>query len=355
MDMIVKLPASGEERYDSILVFVDRLSKMVHLVPTHESIDIAKFARLFKKNVIRLHGKPSSVLSDRGAIFHSENWREICRLLGMRIAMSTAYHPESDGQTERVNRVVEEMLRAYISPAQSDWSEHLDMVEFAINNSWHESVQNTPFFLNYGEHPLTPASEGLPRSGPKAHSFVQGILQAIKKAKQCWAEAQQKMKAREDGRRRHVSYSPEQLIMLSTENMRRKVDDVGVRKLKPRYVGPFRVLHMVGDAAVKIQLPHQWRVHNVFHVSLVKPYVGDAVPNLVAPPPDRWEDGQPVYEVEKLVDHRLTSGYRPQLEFLVKWVGYPSESNTWEPLVNLQGSMDLVREYAAAKNLHIPK
>ncbi|KAJ9515863.1 hypothetical protein QJQ45_008753 [Haematococcus lacustris] len=325
MDMIVKLPTSGEERYDSILVFVDRLSKMVHLVPTHESIDNAKFARLFKKNVIRLHGKPSTVLSDRGAIFNSENWREICRLLGMRIAMSTAYHPESDGQTERVNRVVEEMLRAYISPAQSDWSEHLDMVEFAINNSWHESVQNTPFFLNYGEHPLTPASEGLPRSGPKAHSFVQGILQAIKKAKQCWAEAQQKMKAREDGRRRHVTYNPEQLIMLSTENMRKKVDDVGVRKLKPRYVGPFRVLHMVGGAAVKIQLPHQWRVHNVFHVSLVKPYVGDAVPNLVAPPPDRWEDGQPVYEVEKLVDHRLTSGYRPQLEFLVKWVGYPSD------------------------------
>ncbi|KAJ9521574.1 hypothetical protein QJQ45_008903 [Haematococcus lacustris] len=355
MDMIVKLPTSGEERYDSILVFVDRLSKMVHLVPTHESIDNAKFARLFKKNVIRLHGKPSTVLSDRGAIFNSENWREICWLLGMRIAMSTAYHPESDGQTERVNRVVEEMLRAYISPAQSDWSEHLDMVEFAINNSWHESLQNTPFFLNYGEHPLTPASEGLPRSGPKAHSFVQGILQAIKKAKQCWAEAQQKMKAREDGRRRHVSYNPEQLIMLSTENMRRKVGDVGVRKLKPRYVGPFRVLHMVGDAAVKIQLPHQWRVHNVFHVSLVKPYVGDAVPNLVAPPPDRWEDGQPVYEVEKLVDHRFTSGYRPQLEFLVKWVGYPSQSNTWEPLVNLQGSMDLVREYAAAKNLHIPK
>ncbi|KAJ9520881.1 hypothetical protein QJQ45_014069 [Haematococcus lacustris] len=318
MDMIVKLPTSGEERYDSILVFVDRLSKMVHLVPTHESIDNAKFARLFKKNVILLHGKPSTVLSDRGAIFNSENWREICRLLGMRIAMSTAYHPESDGQTERVNRVVEEMLRAYISPAQSDWSEHLDMVEFAINNSWHESVQNTPFFLNYGEHPLTPASEGLPRSGPKAHSLVQGILQAIKKAKQCWAEAQQKMKAREDGRRRHVSYNPEQL-----------------HSQKRSHYSPSHYKSKTSR--------------------ITKPYVGDAVPNLVAPPPDRWEDGQPVYEVEKLVDHRFTSGYRPQLEFLVKWVGYPSESNTWEPLVNLQGSMDLVREYAAAKNLHIPK
>ncbi|KAJ9526450.1 hypothetical protein QJQ45_009910 [Haematococcus lacustris] len=103
-------------------------------------------------------------------------------------------------------------------------------------------------------------------------------------------------------------------------------------------------------AAVKIQLPHQWRVHNVFHVSLVKPYVGDAVPNLVAPPPDRWEDGQPVYEVEKLVDHRLTSGYRPQLEFLVKWVGYPSEGNTWEPLDNLQGSMDLGHQSAVLSN-----
>ncbi|KAJ9534690.1 hypothetical protein QJQ45_013074 [Haematococcus lacustris] len=355
MDMIVKLPASGEEKYDSILAFVDRLSKMVHLVPTHESINSEKFARLFKNNVIRLHGKPVSVLSDRGAIFNSENWREICRLLGVRIAMSSAYHPQSDGQTERMNRVVEEMLRAYISPDQSDWVEHLDMVEFAINNSWQESVQNTPFFLNYGEHPLVPAVEGLPRKGPRAHEFVQGIMQAVKNARKCWAEAQQRMKAREDGKRRTAKYEPDALVMLSTQNMRSKSGEAGVRKLKPRYVGPFRVVNMVGEVAVKLQLPHQWHMHNVFHVSLVKPYIGDAVPNLVAPPPDRWEDGLPVYEVEKLMDHKMTAGVKPQLEFLVKWVGYDSTHNTWEPMENLQGSGTLVQEYAAARGLHIPQ
>ncbi|KAJ9519889.1 hypothetical protein QJQ45_014609, partial [Haematococcus lacustris] len=360
MDFIVKLPKSGERGFDSILVFVDRLSKMVHLVPTKESISAFDMATHFFHEVVRLHGMPASVITDRGPHFNSHFWEHVCALCKVAHYMSSAYHPESDGQTERVNRVIEEMLRHYVNDAHTDWAEHLPWVEFAINNSWHESIRQTPFFLNYGQHPLTPATLDLPRKVPKASAFAENVEKEVHKARQCWREAQQRMKALVDGKRREVTYKPEQLVMLSTVNMRKRKDEVGVRKLKPRYVGPFVVLRMIGLVAVQIQLPHRWtRMHNVFHVSLVKPYLGTQAPNMAAPPPVQWLDGEPVYEVEKLLQHKLVKvrgrgngkGRKPSknvkqaLEFLVRWVGYSEEHDTWEPQKNLVNCDEALQQY----------
>ncbi|KAJ9531406.1 hypothetical protein QJQ45_006884 [Haematococcus lacustris] len=360
MDFIVKLPKSGERGFDSILVFVDRLSKMVHLVPTKESISAFDMATHFFHEVVRLHGMPASVITDRGPHFNSHFWEHVCALCKVAHYMSSAYHPESDGQTERVNRVIEEMLRHYVNDAHTDWAEHLPWVEFAINNSWHESIRQTPFFLNYGQHPLTPATLDLPRKVPKASAFAENVEKEVHKARQCWREAQQRMKALVDGKRREVTYKPEQLVMLSTVNMRKRKDEVGVRKLKPRYVGPFVVLRMIGLVAVQIQLPHRWtRMHNVFHVSLVKPYLGTQAPNMAAPPPVQWLDGEPVYEVEKLLQHKLVKvrgrgngkGRKPgknvkqALEFLVRWVGYSEEHDTWEPQKNLVNCDEALQQY----------
>ncbi|KAJ9531760.1 hypothetical protein QJQ45_021907 [Haematococcus lacustris] len=360
MDFIVKLPKSGERGFDSILVFVDRLSKMVHLVPTKESISAFDMATHFFHEVVRLHGMPASVITDRGPHFNNHFWEHVCALCKVAHYMSSAYHPESDGQTERVNRVIEEMLRHYVNDAHTDWAEHLPWVEFAINNSWHESIRQTPFFLNYGQHPLTPATLDLPRKVPKASAFAENVEKEVHKARQCWREAQQRMKALVDGKRREVTYKPEQLVMLSTVNMRKRKDEVGVRKLKPRYVGPFVVLRMIGLVAVQIQLPHRWtRMHNVFHVSLVKPYLGTQAPNMAAPPPVQWLDGEPVYEVEKLLQHKLVKvrgrgngkGRKPSknvkqaLEFLVRWVGYSEEHDTWEPQKNLVNCDEALQQY----------
>ncbi|KAJ9528398.1 hypothetical protein QJQ45_020321 [Haematococcus lacustris] len=360
MDFIVKLPKSGERGFDSILVFVDRLSKMVHLVPTKESISAFDMATHFFHEVVRLHGMPASVITDRGPHFNSHFWEHVCALCKVAHCMSSAYHPESDGQTERVNRVIEEMLRHYVNDAHTDWAEHLPWVEFAINNSWHESIRQTPFFLNYGQHPLTPATLDLPRKVPKASAFAENVEKEVHKARQCWREAQQRMKALVDGKRREVTYKPEQLVMLSTVNMRKRKDEVGVRKLKPRYVGPFVVLRMIGLVAVQIQLPHRWtRMHNVFHVSLVKPYLGTQAPNMAAPPPVQWLDGEPVYEVEKLLHHKVVKvrgrgngkGRKPgknvkqALEFLVRWVGYSEEHDTWEPQKNLVNCDEALQQY----------
>ncbi|KAJ9523477.1 hypothetical protein QJQ45_007243 [Haematococcus lacustris] len=360
MDMIVKLPKSGKQNYDSIMVYVDRLSKMVHLVPTHEAISAADVARLFYREVVRLHGLPASVVSDRGPIFNSQYWRHVCELCHTQLCMSSAYHLETDGQTERANRIIEEMLRHYVDENHSDWADHLPWVEFAINNSWHETVRNSPFFLNYGQHPLTPAVMDLPRKVPEAAEFVEGIDKAVRKAKQCWRVAQQRMKALVDGKRREVSYHPGAQVLLTTVNMRNNQNEQGVRKLKPRYVGPSTVLRMIGKVAVQLHLPPSWnRMHNVFHVSLVKPYCGNQTPNLAAPPPVQWLEGEPVYGVEKLLAHRVVKlkgrnrgKGRPKskeakkgLEFLVRWAGYSEEHDTWEPQKNLLNCEEAMQAY----------
>ncbi|KAJ9509119.1 hypothetical protein QJQ45_001603 [Haematococcus lacustris] len=147
MDLITKLP-TGDHGYDAIAVFVDRLSKMVHFVPCKESMNAKGFARLFIDNVFKHHGVPREIISDRGSHFTNQFWSSILKLLGVKECKSSAYHPESDGQTERYNRTLEEMMRHYISPAQHDWPLHLALAEFAVNNSWQESIQSTPFLLN---------------------------------------------------------------------------------------------------------------------------------------------------------------------------------------------------------------
>ncbi|KAJ9519121.1 hypothetical protein QJQ45_007673 [Haematococcus lacustris] len=143
MDLVTKLP-TGTHGYDAICVIVDRLSKMVHFVPCKEAMNAMAFTRLFINNVFRLHGLPAEVLTDRGAHFNNKFWHAVKKLLGMKTNMSTAYRPQSDGQTERYNRVLEEMLRHYISPTQADWPDHRALAEFAVNNSWQESIHSTP-------------------------------------------------------------------------------------------------------------------------------------------------------------------------------------------------------------------
>ena len=128
--------------------------------------------------VVRLHGLPATLISDRGPQFNNNFWAHTCELLGMDKRMSSAFHPQTDGQTERTNRTLEEMLRAYVSLEHDDWDAKLACAEFAINNSWQETLKNTPFFLNYGQHPLTPTTKQLPSTVPKAAGFAEGVVKS---------------------------------------------------------------------------------------------------------------------------------------------------------------------------------
>ena len=156
MDLITSLPIT-DKGHSAILVIVDRMSKTSHFVPPVNEVNATEYARLFRHHVIRLHGCPKNVVSDRDPRFRSKFFAEFCRLAKIEQHRSTAFHPQSDGQAERVNRVLEDMLRNYVSPLQNDWDEYLDALEFVYNNSWHQSIHTSPFKLNFGRTVRTSA------------------------------------------------------------------------------------------------------------------------------------------------------------------------------------------------------
>ena len=171
MDFIVQLPRTKNGK-DAIVVFVDRLSKMVHFAASTTTATAEDTARIFRHDDFRLHGVPMQLVTDRDSKFTAAFWKEVCRLLRIEQAMSTAFHPQTDGQTERVNRILEDMLRHYVNPMLNDWDDHLDAVEFAVNNAWQESIRTTPFMLNYGQQPRLPGQVSIDGNVPAALKFT---------------------------------------------------------------------------------------------------------------------------------------------------------------------------------------
>jgi len=144
-------------------VVVDRLTKLVHMAPTTDTATAADTAQLFLDMVFKNHGMPNNIVLDRDVKFTSSFWTAFCQQIGIKLKMSTAYHPETDGQTERMNRVIVDMMRHYISPTHDDWDEHLTAIQFAINNAYQQSIGTTPFRLTYGQNPLIQVSLKIPK------------------------------------------------------------------------------------------------------------------------------------------------------------------------------------------------
>lgn len=330
LDLITGLPTT-EEGNDAIAVFVDKLSKMVHLVACHETDGALEVANMFVSVVFRSHGVPKTLLTDRDPRFTSNLFREISKLLGVKQAMSSAFHPQTDGQTERVNRVVEEMLRHFVHPRLDDWDTYLAMVEFAINNSYQESVCNTPFFLNYGQHPLTPVSVKHGSAVPAATQFSLGVQAAVKEAKELLVAAQNRQKASANAGRRDVVFAPDDMVWLNTKNLTLK--HPGTRKLLPRYVGPFKIMQRIGEVAYKLKLPAKLKMHDVFHVSLLKQYRSDgrypALPEVID------LTGELNYQVDTILAHReRRAGGRSKrvlTSYLVQYADLGPEYNAWVP------------------------
>lgn len=351
MDFITQLPKSASG-YDAVVVFVDRLTKMVHIAPTMTTATAQDTAELFVHHVVRLHGLPISMVSDRDSKFTSKFWEAVWPLLGTQLHRSSAFHPQSDGQTERVNKVFEDTIRHFVSPFQDDWDKYIDAAEFAINNAHHESVGNTPFFLNTGQHPLTPVTRELDTHVPAAAVWLANLHGAVRSAKRCLEAAQQRMKAQADTSRRDVPlFNPGDLVLLNTKHLHLK--NPGTKKLLPKWIGPFPVLGHVNEVAVRIELPPSLRVHNVFHVSLVKAYFPNRT---VQPPPPTmlFEDGTMGYNVAMILGHReVKRGRRIRREFLVNWEGYGQDHNSYEPEEHFEGNTVLA-EYLARQNMVAP-
>lgn len=340
MDFIGPLPKT-KTGYDSIVVFVDKLTKMVHYSPAHIKDTAVDIAKIFIKDIFKLHGLPRTIISDRDTRFTGHFWRSVFRTLGTRLAMSTAFHPETDGQTERANRTLLENLRSFVSQHQDDWELHLPILEMAYNNSVNASTGHTPFYLNYGYHPRMPTSLSpkIPACPtPEAASFLENLQVSLERAKRLLEEAQHRQKRAADHRRRpSPDYNIGDQVLLSTTNL--NLRHLGAtRKLLPKWIGPFKILESINGVSFKLELPERYkRLHPIFHVSLLKPY-RDGTLDFPArerhdrPPPELLPSGEEVFEVERILDKRTQRiRGRNVVQYLIKWKGYPDSDNTWEP------------------------
>jgi hypothetical protein len=343
MDFISQLPKT-KTGFDAILVVVCRLIKMVHIIPTTDKCGAKGFATLYRDHVWKLHGVPKEVISDRGKEFNNAFIKELYRLIGTEQKMSTAYHPQTDGQTERVNRVVEDMLRNYVGGKQDDWDEYLAAAEFAINNAHHVSIGTTPFRLWSGRDPNLPVTVKHGKL-PNAAEFADKMINGLAEAKKCLEAAKQRQKTYADRLRRQVEFNEGDAVLLNSKNINIRMPAGGTRKFLPRWIGPFTITKKVNDVAYRVALPaNMKRVHDVFHVSLLKQHRPDGR----EPPPPIEIDGDEYFEIERVLDHRIVKrGRSSKREYLIRWEGYTAEHDTWEPESNIAESAngDTLRNY----------
>ena len=351
MDLITQLPRSRSGN-DAIVVFVDKLTKMVHYAATTTDVTAPKLAKIFMREVVRLHGVPESILSDRDPRFTANFWRAFWTQLGTTLAMSSAYHPQSDGQTERANRTLEEMVRPFVDFDQRDWDEHLDVAELAINSSVQASTGFSPFYLNSGREvqvPLDRAIAGLrPSPNPVATERIERLRRDLARARSNIAAAQVRQAKYADQHRRDVKFAVGDRVLLSTDHLRMVGSDRRTPKFACKYLGPFKVVRVVNDNAYELDLPAPLRIHPVLNASRLKEYrdgsslFGSRPPANQRPPPETVENGAEVYEVESILAHR-GSGARAQ--FLVKWRGYPDWESTWQSRRTLGDARQVLAEY----------
>ena len=335
MDFITRLPVTNNG-FDAILVVVDRLTKMAHFLPTHTNVDAEQAARVFFQFVFRLHGLPSSIVSDRDPKFTSKFWQALFKATGSSLDMSTSRHPQTDGQTERLNRTLEEMLRAFISPDMKDWDDLLPAVEFAYNDSVQESTKFTPFYMNYGFHPRSPLgllTRAQACASPSASDFIARINLTSERAKLHLQRAQARMAAHYDKRRRHTIFQVGDLVKLSEDAVGPTQDGrVPKRKLGPLYRGPFEIVEVVSPLAYRLKLPPGSRAHDVFSLQYLLPYREREHRPTPAEPSPLYigDDGYEYWEVEAVVGERVND-VTGTVEYLTRWKGFSSLHDTFEP------------------------
>ena len=338
-DFVTDLPLSNG--MDSVLVFVDRMTKMSHFIPCLKTTSAPEFGRLFVAHVVRLHGLPDSIVSDRGSIFTSNFWSTLASILQIDTRKSTAFHPQTDGQTERMNQTLETYLRIFVNQEQDDWFDLLPLAEFAYNNARQESTRMSPFFANYCFHPRFIA-EFSPTPVPAANDFASHLHDVHDRLVENVKKAQDIQARYYDRKYKPVEFEPGDLVWLNASHISTTRPS---KKLDWKQLGPFKVLKRIGLQAYKLDLPPTMRhIHNVFHVSLLEPYKPSSLPPHSLPPPLPplyVKDDHEYFEIEDILDSCRIGN---RIQYLIKWKGYPDSDNSWEPLSNIP-ARGLIKEF----------
>ncbi|WVZ90087.1 LOW QUALITY PROTEIN: hypothetical protein U9M48_036418 [Paspalum notatum var. saurae] len=338
MDFTVGLPRT-QKGYDSIWVIIDRFTKSAHFIPVKNRYNAQNHAEIYISRIVSLHGVPRTITLDRGSLFMSRFWEQLQTALGTTLIHSSAYHPQTSGQVERVNQILEDMLRACALTYSSKWDECLPLAEFAYNNSYQKSLEMAPFVALYGRRCRPPLNCSEPGEhvtfGP---DLVTQAEEQVKFIHSNLRRAQSRQKSYTDKRRRPLAFENDDHVYLRVSPMK-GVHRFGVKgKLAPRYVGLFKILERRGPVAYRLELPpHLAAVHDVFHVSQLKKCLRVPVEvvgtSQIQIEPDLTYEEKPV----KVLDQKQRSNRRKAVNFYkVQWSNHSEEEATWETEEYLQ-------------------
>ena len=348
MDFITELPLS--EDCDQLWLVVDRFTKMAHFLQLpREKKTAADLAVTFAREIWKYHGLPTDIVSDRVSRFTSEVWKEFLQLSGIRRRMSTAFHPQTNRQTEHLNQTIEAYLRAFVGREQDNWVSLVLMTEFAYNNSVTIGNGMSPFYANYGYHPVTVDPATAEPLNPASTVYAHWMHTVHDESRKGLEAAQERMRRYTDTNRKDPpAYQVGDLVMLSGRNIKTRRPS---RKLDHKNHGPFQIEKIVSPLAVSLTLPRNWKIHNVFHVSLLESYRtsehrAPPDPSRVLREADDIEQSEE-YDVEEVLSSREHGrGNNKRILYLVKWLDYP-ERKDWmkEPFDNfLVGGLEKFRE-----------
>ncbi|GJS49982.1 putative nucleotidyltransferase, ribonuclease H [Tanacetum coccineum] len=340
MDFVTGLPTT-QKRHDAIWVVVDRLTKSAHFLPIRKNYGISKLAEIFRQEIVRLHGTPTSIVSDRDPKFTSHFWKGLQKAWGTRLKFSTAFHPQTDGQSERTIQTLEDMLRACALEWTGSWDEYLCLVEFAYNNSWHASIKAAPFELLYGRKCRAPicwdeVGERL-IEGPE---LIEITNEKVAVAKEKLKEARSRQKSYADKHRRDLEFQVGDRVFLKVSPFR-GVKRFGIKgKLSPRFIGPFEILERIGEVSYRLALPPQLsHVHDVFHVSLLRGYHYHPL-HVASYPFDQIQPDMSLSEEPESILDRQERVMRNKVIPFVKilWKNHPEREATWETEESMRAS-----------------
>ena len=346
MDFVGPLPKS--HGYDTMLVITDRLTNYVKIEPCKSTNTAVEIADIVYRSWCRQFGLPNAITCDRDKLFTSKFWKELFKKLDVQLRMSTAFHPETDGSSERSNKTIIESLRHYVNTRQTDWTDHLVHVELAMNNSTNATTGKTPTELLYGTTIRQFPSLTKESDIPAVNEFIERIEQFTATARDNHAEAKTRQTTNANRhRRKEPEYSVGDKVYLDTTNMRLKVKQKGrAAKLYPRSIGPFEITHAnPRTSTYKLDLPPEYsEIHPTFHAKRLKAAFDNddtLFPNrqLSRPPPVFEQTDE--YEIELIKDHRDTRRGR---QYLVHWLGYPNTDDEWIHEGNISAK-DLIKDY----------
>ena len=332
MDFITKLPKTSTG-LDTIWVIIDRLTKSAHFLPIKETDEMETLAQLYFKEIVIRHGVPISIISDRDSRFTSRFWESLQKSLGTRLDMSTAYHPQTDGQSERTIQTLEDMLRACVIDFGKGWDRHLPLVEFSYNNSYHASIKAAPFEALYGRKCRSPICwtevGDMQLTGPE---LIHDTTEKIFQIKQRLQAARDRQKSYADVRRKPMEFQVGDKVMLKVSPWKGMIRFGKRGKLNPRYIGPFKILERIGSVAYKLELPDELsRVHPTFHVSQLKKCLSDET--LVIPLKEIRLDDKLVFTEEpvEIMDREVKQLKQNRIPIVkVRWDSKRGPTYTWE-------------------------